>query len=136
VGTISGLAQGLIQYNNNDVSSVTLTGSDFADTFVVRSTPLAGIPVTINGAGGDDMFIVGSAVDTLNTILGPLTLNGGSGTDEVVFNDQGSTALHTYDLLLQASPPRLVRHGINEPTVTVFFTTETFQLNPGPVFGA
>src|SRR5262249_2345711 len=51
-GTISGLAPALIQYISNDVHSVTLTGSNFNDTFFVRSPPGL-FPVTVNGGFGN-----------------------------------------------------------------------------------
>src|SRR5262249_40595099 len=47
-GTISGLAPAAITYVTNDVRSVTLSGSNFADSFFVRSTPGIFSTVTVN----------------------------------------------------------------------------------------
>jgi hypothetical protein len=129
-GTITGLAPALVQYTSNDVRSVTLTGSNFADAFFVRSTPGAFIPVTVNGGFGNDTLVVGSAANTLNGILGPVTFNGGLGSDTLIVNDQGSTTPHTYTL----TSTSLTRSSTADATVTIHFPgLEFLQVNKGPV---
>src|SRR5262249_53370312 len=66
LGTISSFGVGTIQYVANDVSSVTLAGSQFNDAFFVRSTPPSGVPVILNGDTGGDEFIVGSVDNKLD----------------------------------------------------------------------
>lgn len=131
LGTVSGLADANIQYVNNDVRSVTLTGSDFADAFFVRSTPTSGIsvPVTINGLGGGDFFSIGSTGNTLDTIRGPVTVNGGfGGGDFLQVNDQGSTTGHLYGVTATA----VTRQVGNSVTVS-YSGIETLQLNKSTV---
>jgi hypothetical protein len=126
-GTISGLAPAaLVQYINNDVRSVVLTGSNFADAFFARSTPESGIaiPVTINGSGGSDFVAVGSAANTLDTIRGPVTVNGGSGTDFLQINDQGSTTGHLYGITASS----VTRQFGNSVTIN-YSSIESLQVN-------
>jgi len=64
-------------------------GSSAADTVFVRSTP-AGITTTINGDGGGDLIRVASLTDTLDAILGAVTVNGGGSSDSFQIGDQNS----------------------------------------------
>jgi hypothetical protein len=129
-GTISGLAPATISYVSNDVRSVTLTGSNFADSFFVRSTPGIFSTVTVNGGFGNDMINIGSTSNTLNGILGPVTVNGGLGTDTVNILDNGSTTAHTYT----QTATTLTRSSTADGTVTINYPgIEFLGIARGPV---
>jgi hypothetical protein len=129
-GTISGLAPATISYVSNDVRSVTLTGSNFADSFFVRSTPGIFSTVTVNGGFGNDVINVGGVGNTLDGILGPVTVNGGFGTDTVNIRDNGSTTPHTYS----QTATSLTRSGGGTPAVTINYPgIEFLGVAKGPV---
>jgi Ca2+-binding RTX toxin-like protein len=69
--------------------SLTLNGGNFADTVTVQST-LAATPVTLRMGGGDDVVNVGSLGNSLDPILGAVTVDGQAGADRLNVNDQGS----------------------------------------------
>jgi hypothetical protein len=95
----------------------------------VLGTP-AGVPVTITGGGGNDTYVVGSAAQTLDTIRGPLTINGGAGSSSLTLNDQGNPAVTTWN----RTPGRIVQQRLEGPAVG---TTEIDYANlPTPVINA
>jgi hypothetical protein len=56
-----------------------------------------GVSLTVNGGGGNDTVIVGSAGNRLDSIQGPITVNGaGAAAMSLVLNDQGTNAAQTY----------------------------------------
>jgi hypothetical protein len=59
-----------------------------ADSVTVVSTP-AGVPTVVATGGGADQVVVGDAGNTLDSIRGALTIDGGNGPGTVTFNDQG-----------------------------------------------
>ncbi len=71
------------------------------DTINVQSTA-AGTVYTVNaGAGDDDINVSSDAptmAGTLDGVLGPMTLNGGPGTNDVFFSDAGRAVGVTFDL--------------------------------------
>jgi hypothetical protein len=127
LGEIRGLASGVIFYTPNDIRGINLNSGAGPDTFFVTSTA-APAPLTINGLGGDDTFIVGNSSNTLDEIRTPLTLNGNSGFDTLIVNDQGSTIGHFYG----ATTSTVTRQIGN--TVTVNYSgIESLQLNRSTV---
>ncbi len=58
----------------------------------------ANTAVTIHAGGRDDTISVGNAANTLDDIHGPLTVDGGAGTNTLNINDQGSTTPHLYSV--------------------------------------
>jgi hypothetical protein len=97
-----------------DLASLTINGGHSGNTFNVQRTA-AGTPVTINAGApitgdplnlGNNTINIGSVADastgtvasTLDTIKGPLTVNGQGGTTTLNYNDQGKieTGLVTY----------------------------------------
>lgn len=85
-----GMTVGTLTYSG--VNEITLDGSNSSTPFDIQSIP-TGVSVTVNGQGGADVFtIAGGDYDT--NIKSTLTVNGGSGTDELLIddtNDGGST---------------------------------------------
>ena len=80
-------------------ASVILNASNQGDTINVQNT-LATEPLTINGGAGDDIINIGSAGNSLGTILGAVAVHGNGQTtgDILNLNDQGDGASHTYTI--------------------------------------
>ncbi len=94
----------LVSLGSEDVTfsgleSLTVNGLAGDDIVNVRSTG-ASTPVIANGNDDDDIFNVGNLFDSLDDILGALTLNGNSpaASDSVFVNDQGDADAHIYVL--------------------------------------
>jgi hypothetical protein len=77
------------------VESITLDGQNVGSAFVIESTSFF-TTVTVNGNGGDDLFIVGTG--DLDQIDSPLTVNGGADIDDVIVNDQDLGFSDTFDI--------------------------------------
>jgi hypothetical protein len=127
-----------ISYVPNQISHINLNGGQGNDLFKVLSS--AGpAPIQINGLGGNDLFIVGNLSNTLDDIHTPLQLNGNSGFNVLVVNDQGSSVGHFY----AATATAVTRAG-NGNTVTVNYSgiqslqvhksPHPFAFNPDPFF--
>jgi uncharacterized repeat protein (TIGR01451 family) len=79
-------------------------GSTAGDTVSVRSTP-AGVTTTVNGDAGPDLLRVASPTDTLDAILGPVTVNGNANSDTLQIADEnasGPTAGFNYAITATA----------------------------------
>ncbi len=90
---------GVISFAGVGLKSLTINAGDLNDILNVRGTPQnlnGNLVTTINAGGGNDTVNVGSFLDTLDNIKGSLTVNAGSGLDEIHFNDQGTTTAQTY----------------------------------------
>jgi hypothetical protein len=84
--------------NTGDVDSVhgnvhfsgfaNLVGGSGGNTFNVQSTT-AGRTLTLNAGAGSNTVNVGNAANTMNDILGVLTVNGQGGTTTLNLNNQG-----------------------------------------------
>jgi hypothetical protein len=95
------------------VKAITINPGLGNNVVQVLGTP-AGIPVTITGSGGNDTFLVGSAAGTLDTISGPLTINGGAGSSSLTFNDQNQTTAQAYTVTatsFQSSASALITYS-------------------------
>lgn len=69
------------------VTAFDLIGSTGVDAFTVKAVNL---PVSLLGEGGDDQFTFGSTTSGLDKVTGAITINGGTGTNAVSFNDAAS----------------------------------------------
>jgi hypothetical protein len=117
-GRIFGLAQAVpITYDPSGVDRVFLTGGNAADQFDVFGTP-AGTLTHIQGGSGNDLFLIGSPSNSLDPILGPVTVSGGQGgSNTLIANDSGSAPGHRY-----LNPPgRFLRFGGVPPQVIISF---------------
>ena len=83
----------VFQYSG--ISSITIFGNSFGTTFSVQSTA-AGSTVSIVAGSGNDTTTIGDNADSLDGILGPVSLNGGTGNNSLVFNDTASTTPESY----------------------------------------
>src|SRR5262249_48663594 len=95
--SISGLGP-VISYTAADLLSLTLLGGSGKNIYKVLSTPSNGhyLGTTLSAGTGSDTINVGSAGNTLDAILGLLSVNGQGGNDTLNVNDQGSTLPHAY----------------------------------------
>jgi hypothetical protein len=100
VGRISGLAQApfaLLTYDPASISAISIFGGSGNDIFFIEGTPV-NVPVIIFGGLGHDIFSIGSTRNSLDTIGGPLFINGGFGPagNTLVVRDEGAEPGHTY----------------------------------------
>jgi mucin-19 len=117
-----GMTQGI---NYTTFETFNLQLSNGADTFTIQSTA-ASVVTTISGNDGDDIFNVGNAGNSLDDILGVLTINGNapSASDVLNINDQGDTDDNNYTL----TGITLNRTGMAQLT---YGTIESLFLNTG-----
>ena len=108
-----------------DIENLVLNCGRAADTVKVRSTAAA-TPVTIHGGNGNDTFNLGSTGNSLDALLGAVTINGGRGSNDAInINDQGDATANTYSV----ANNRIARSGVG--AVTYNFTVECLVLNCG-----
>lgn len=96
--TVKRSGAALITYDGVEALGVMAGGSD--DTFAVFGT-LATTATTLYGRGGDDTFTVGTFNKLfhipLDAVLGPLTVDGGDGSDDgLILNDRAASAGKEY----------------------------------------
>jgi hypothetical protein len=77
-------------YELNSITSLTINAGAGDDTFNINSTA-AGVPVFANGQGGNDLYNIASASEFLDNIQGAVTINDGSGTNNLFVFDQNDT---------------------------------------------
>jgi hypothetical protein len=114
-GTVTGLAPAKVTFKATDVSALGISTGAAADVFFIRGT--LGANTAVHAGGGDDLFLVGSAVNKLDTIRTPLLVDGEGGVDGLRVLDQGSTTPHTYTTTATST----IRSSTFDPTVTVGF---------------
>src|SRR5262249_30924804 len=119
-GRIFGLAQAAprITYDPSGVSRVFLTSGNGADQFTVFGTP-AGTLTNLQGGSGTDLSSIGSPSNSLDTILGPVSVSGGQGgSNTLIANDSGAAPGHRY----LPPPGRFLRFGGVPPQVIINFS--------------
>jgi hypothetical protein len=113
--------------NYSGVGQMTLNTRDsttVGDVINVKSTP-AGMSLTVNaGAGGDNLFFGNGNIDA--NLLGPVTLNAGTGTDFGGINNSLDTSVETMTL----NATSLIDSGVTY-SFTGFDGTINFNLGPG-----
>jgi hypothetical protein len=111
--------------NYSGIESLTVNGAAGNDTFNIRSTA-ATTPVTANGNDDDDVFNIGNLSNSLDDILGAVTINGNApaASDSATINDQGDADAHTYVL----TSSTVARDGA---ALIVYTTIESLTLNGG-----
>jgi Ca2+-binding RTX toxin-like protein len=83
-----------------DGTTITITSGNDNDTIRLSNSPAAGA-TTITADLGDDTIDLGSTTNSLDTLLGPITVTGGGNVagDALNLNDQGDGGLgNDYDL--------------------------------------
>ena len=95
--SISGIAPAVISYIQNDSHAITINSGTGGNTFNVTSTG-SWPTLTINTGAGADVVNVGDASNTLDAILGNISVVQGAGSCFLTINDQGSSADHAYTL--------------------------------------
>lgn len=80
-------------YSEDETVAVRLgTGGD---TLNVQSTPL-NTTATVETGAGDDTITVGNFGVNLSSIISDVAIDGGAGTDPIVFGDSAPSGRHTY----------------------------------------
>jgi Ca2+-binding RTX toxin-like protein len=93
--TVARPSAGLLTYGT--LESLTLNAGGGNSTFTISGTA-AGTSVTVNAGSGNDTFHVGDATNTLDGLLGSLSVNGQGDSDVLNVADQGTAAAKTYTL--------------------------------------
>jgi Ca2+-binding RTX toxin-like protein len=81
--------------NYQTIEGVDINAGQFDDTFTVRSSA-AGTAVELSGGRGGDTFTVGSVGNSLDAILGTVTVRTQGGDDALNLNDQGASSGKSY----------------------------------------
>ncbi|HYO11070.1 MAG TPA: pre-peptidase C-terminal domain-containing protein [Tepidisphaeraceae bacterium] len=125
------------------IEAVLVNGLGGADTFTVSATA-ASAPVTLAGGDGNDAFNIGTG--SLDSLLGAVTVNGGSDADTVNVNDAGFVSGEPYtvtattvdrpffSILNYAAAEALVLNaqgGNNDITLTGTAATTPVTINGG-----
>ena len=97
--TLTGLSPAPISFGANHVSRVTIKGGNLGNTYNITDNATdASTHTFITTGSGNDVINVGGASNTLDAIVGSLSVSNGGGTDTLNMNDQGSTANNAYSL--------------------------------------
>jgi Ca2+-binding RTX toxin-like protein len=97
--------------NYNGVENLTLDGGTGASSMYIDGTP-AGSTTTVNGGPGQDTVNIAGFSHQLSNLGGPLSVDGGSGTNDMNAYDDFTTGTQTYTVTAST----LTRTGA--PTVT------------------
>jgi hypothetical protein len=76
---------------------VTLSTGAGDDQINIRSVA-ANSPVQVNAGDGNDVITLGAGNNNLDNIAANVTVDGGSGTNKVLVNDQGNAGMQFYDV--------------------------------------
>src|SRR5262249_26099479 len=118
--------------NNKAGPNTTIFGGGSGDLFNVLATHGR---LTIDAGFGKETINVGSPTNpllsTLDTILGPVTVNGQGGLTTLNINDQGSKTPHSYFL---QNKNTLFRSPGNTAPISFFFMAPP-NINKGPEIG-
>jgi hypothetical protein len=96
VSTGSLFRSGTGQVDPAGIEEMLVNAGDGADTITVAET-FAAATTTVNGNGGNDIMIVAAGVWD-GAIEGPVTANGGQGSDTLVIDDSNDVGLDNYDV--------------------------------------
>jgi hypothetical protein len=104
------------------IESTLVNASDGADTINVDAT-LAGAGTTVNGHLGDDAIHVGTGLWDAG-VQGPVTVNGGGGTDALFIDDSSDVGADAYTV----TATQTTTTGANAGTID-YATVESLSLN-------
>jgi len=88
---------GVLNYNNADIESITLTGNPQNDTFLLNSAD-ATVNYIFNGFNGNDTLVVGTGDFDTAIDSDSVSFSGGAGTDLVRINDSTDIGNDTYQV--------------------------------------
>jgi FG-GAP-like repeat len=77
------------------VANLVINGGSSDDQFIVASTAST-TETTINSGGGHDAIDVGLSAGSLDNLLGPLTVDGGTGLATLNLYDQAASSVQSY----------------------------------------
>jgi hypothetical protein len=120
---------GAAQITYFGISDLVVSGGSGGNTINVLGT-LAATPVTINAGAGNDTINVGSTANKLDTIQGPVTLNGAGGSGQLNINDQGTGNFQNYKITAQT-----VSSDFSQPTFATISYSAVQNLTPNEANG-
>jgi hypothetical protein len=117
------------------------------DDFVEIDDTVAGTLVTVNEGNGTDTVLLGPFAEDVDTIQGPVSVQGGSGSDNITFNDRyntaniaytvtGSSVTRTGSAIISYTNGTIVFFGGSGNSVYNIVGTVPSQVNLNPGFGA
>ncbi len=112
-----------------DIDDVTLRTTDSTNTIEIEGVA-AGTSVTINAGDGDDTFDVGNG-DLDANLLGTLTLDGGTGTDDLIVDDTTDDAGNDDYLIFSGLIEKRATQDPADPLVN-FSNTESTVIDGSP----
>lgn len=118
------------------ISTLKLNGSVTGSDYYVWGTS-AGTATVLTGGAGADAFVAGYLLNNIDLIDGPLTVNGGTGTDTLTVNDSGKLVGQVYTLgattVSRAGAAIITRSAVEATTVYGSDGNDTFSVTAAPV---
>ncbi len=108
---------------SGNASTTRLFGDAGEDTLSVLGTG-NGSQTEVEGGANDDTINIGDATNSLDTILGPITVSGDAGTDVLNINDQGDNDNNDYAI----DATTIARTGA---ALITYGTVETINIRSG-----
>src|SRR5262249_55510455 len=87
-------------YSHSSIERLNINGGTGAETFLLWSTSAA-TETVVNAGNGNDSIYMGGAVSgtfVLDNILGPVTVNGQAGSDQLFFNDASELSSEQFQI--------------------------------------
>ena len=98
----------------------------------------SGTPTTVDAGDGNNTISVADPSDTIDEVLGPLTVNGGTGMDPLAIDDSGNGQSQVYELtaseLVRTGPP-LIEVSFQQISSLSFHASENNGINEIAVSG-
>jgi hypothetical protein len=120
---------GTISYSN--VHNLIVKVGTATEVVNVLGTP-ANTSVTLNAGGANDLFNIGDAFNTLDGVLGDLTVNGQGGNNKLTLNNQGEGYPNDFSYGIYAGYVQ-VSHGLR--FLSVYYANMPQLLFNGPSSG-
>ena len=133
--SIAGMSPGLISYVQNQSHLVSIKSGGGGNTFYVTST--GPVPtLSISTGTGVDQVNIGDAANTINSILGNLSVVKGAGSAFLAVNDQGTTAGQKYTLTAnsfgRSGAGAIAFKGVNTIVLNTGISGDTYTLTDTP----
>ncbi len=134
-GAVTGLAPAPIYYQQLDLGSLSVLGDDHGNTFTVANTPFhigltldtrlsTGLgndtvtvlattgPLIVNGDAGQDVVVIGNAVNGVQSIIGDVTIANRAGETDLTLDDRANRFARSAVIVDEAAVTGLARATI------------------------